>query len=413
MPKQHLTSQFIRNLKPQGKRVEYYDQHLIKDGALKKKGVKGFLVRLTKAGNKYFYYSYWHNSTSKRYKIGSYPNIGISEARDKARELARIVNNGIDPQAEKRAQKNKEEPKTIGELAALFKKKHLPKLRPSTQSSYTARIDSIILPALKDIPVNDLQRMEIIEMLDELIFEKGEHVNANRVRAILSSMYSFGVQRGIADYNPVKTIKPLGKEQSRDRVYDESEINALWEAFEKQPEPGQSVFKILLLLGQRKGETCRMQWDDIEDGTWTIPKQHTKAKRTHYVPLSEIAMGILEGLPPNSDKSPHVFQSTVRKGQHASHLADAVQRIRELSGVTDFRIHDLRRTAATYMAEAGTERTIIGKVLNHKGLSGDSQVTARYDRYDYMKEKRQALNRWASKLGQIIEGKETKIHKIG
>jgi ribosomal 30S subunit maturation factor RimM len=65
------------------------------------------------------------------------------------------------------------------------------------------------------------------------------------------------------------------------------------------------------------------------------------------------------------------------------------------------------------MAEAGTERTIIGKVLNHKGLSGDSQVTARYDRYDYMKEKRQALNRWASKLGQIIEGKETKIHKIG
>jgi ribosomal 30S subunit maturation factor RimM len=65
------------------------------------------------------------------------------------------------------------------------------------------------------------------------------------------------------------------------------------------------------------------------------------------------------------------------------------------------------------MAEMGTDRTIIGKVLNHKGLSGDSQVTARYDRYDYMKEKKQALNRWSQKLQQIIEGKETKIHQIG
>jgi integrase len=340
--------------------------------------------------------------------------VSLADARREAENLHIKVKRGTDPQAEKTANRHKPEPKTVQDLAESFKKKHLPKLRPSTQSSYTARINSEILPALKDIPVKDLQRLDIIELLDDIAFGRGEETNSNRVRAILSSMYSFAVQRGMAEFNPVKTIKPLGKEQSRDRVYSESEIQALWEAFEKQPEPSQSIFKMLLLTGQRKGETCRMKWNDVKDGIWTIPKQHTKAKRTHYVPLPDMATQLLENIHPLTGKSPHVFQSTVRKGQHTYHLADAVERIRKASKVTDFRIHDLRRTAATYMAELGTERTIIGKVLNHKGLSGDNQVTARYDRYDYMKEKGQALNRWSFHLQGIIAGEtETKITKIG
>lgn len=95
MPKKRLTEQFLHNLKPQEKRVEYYDQHLIKGEELKKKGVKGFLVRLTKAGNKYFYYNYWFDGKAKKYKIGSNPDIGVSKAREVARELSFQVDKGF------------------------------------------------------------------------------------------------------------------------------------------------------------------------------------------------------------------------------------------------------------------------------------------------------------------------------
>jgi len=402
MAKRKLTHSFISNLDLPDKRKEISDT--VADG---------LALRVTKTGHKSFVFRYRFGNKVRRFTIGTFGMVSLAAARREAENLHIKVKKGIDPQAEKQANRNRPDPKTVGDLAALFKKKHLPTLRDSTQKSYTARIDSIILPALKNVPAKELSRMDIIEMLDELVYERGEDVNANRVRAILSSMYSFGVQRGIAEYNPVKTIKPLGKEKSRDRVYDEDEIKALWKAFEQQPEPSQSIFKMLLLTGQRKGETCRMQWNDIQDRIWTIPKNQTKANRTHHVPLIDKAYEILEKLHPLTGKSAYVFQSTFKKNQPITRLSDAVERVREISGVDDFRMHDLRRTAATYMAESGTERTIIGKVLNHKGLAGDNQVTARYDRYDYMKEKRTALNRWAHKLQQIIEGTETKITKIG
>ena|SRR5690625_1561499 len=95
MAKRHLTPQFLRNLKPQGKRIEYYDQHLIENNKLKATGVTGLFIRLTKAGSIYFYYRYNFKGTRKSYKIGSYPNIGLSTARDKARELAGKVSEGI------------------------------------------------------------------------------------------------------------------------------------------------------------------------------------------------------------------------------------------------------------------------------------------------------------------------------
>src|SRR5699024_10757109 len=150
---------------------------------------KGLLLRVTKAGNKYFYYSYWYDNKSKRYKIGDYPNIGIAEARDEARELARQVNDGIDPQVEKNTKKKKR-PATFEYLANQFKKKHLPKLKESTQKTYTERIDGEMLPAFKGIKVKNMNRGVIIDLLEEIAIERESPYQSNRVRAILSSMFS-------------------------------------------------------------------------------------------------------------------------------------------------------------------------------------------------------------------------------
>ncbi|MGK7371532.1 MAG: site-specific integrase, partial [Candidatus Halalkalibacterium sp. M3_1C_030] len=181
---------------------------------------------------------------------------------------------------------------------------------------------------------------------------------------------------------------------------DEDEIKGFWENLPMLREPLSSVFKVLLLLGQRKGETCRMKWNDIEDGIWTIPKDETKANRKHLVPLPPLAVEIIEDL---ENDSPFVFESRINKGKPVKWINEAFDRVTGEAKITDARIHDLRRTCATHLSGLGTDRTTLGKLLNHKGLSGDSQVTARYDRYGYMDEKRTALNKWSIGLYGIIK----------
>lgn len=398
MPKLKLTDPFIRNHPEPEKRIEIYDKH-----------TSGLAVRITPTGSKSFVYRYRFNDKVRRFTIGKFPKMTLAEARDEVKELAYKVNHGTDPLEEKKAKKSRPTPKKFEYLVKRFKRQHLSTLKESTQRTYGNRIDSEILPAFKGTAVKNISRGVIMELLEEIAFERGYPTHSNRVRAILSSMFSFAVQREIAEYNPVKTIQPLGKEVKRDRVLSEDEIKNLWEKLPILQKSLHGVFKMLLLLGQRKGETCRMKWDDIEDGVWTIPKEQTKANRKHRVPLPPLAIEIIESL---ENDSPFVFESRRNKGKHIRWINGAFNRVAEEAEIPDIRIHDLRRTTATYMAELGTDRTILGKVLNHKGLAGDSQVTARYDRYGYMDEKKKALNRWSHKLQKIIEGKEANITKI-
>lgn len=158
-----------------------------------------------------------------------------------------------------------------------------------------------------------------------------------------------------------------------------------------------------------------MKWDDIHlnEDVWTIPASLSKSKRAHDVPLSDFAMELIESLQPITGKSEYVFNSPVLENKPIEWVKRSVKNVQNISGVADFRLHDLRRTAATYMAKLSVDRTVLGKILNHKGLAGDGQVTAIYDRHSYMEEKREALQRWSDYLSQILdEEAKTKIFNI-
>lgn len=399
MPKKKLTHQFIKSLEKPEKPIAYYDEKQ-----------SGLILRLSKAGTKSFSYRYQFHGKKRRFKIGTFPGMSLAEARDTIHELKANIKDGIDPQGQREERRSQPEPKKFEYLANQFKKKHIPTLKESTQKSYTERINNQMLPAFKGMAIKNMSRGVIIELLEEIAYERESPYQSNRIRAILSSIFSFGVQRELAEYNPVKTIKPLGKEQKRDRVLTKKEIKKLWLQFTALKEPTSSVFRLLLLLGQRKGETCQMKWEQLNGDVWTIPKGQTKADRKHYVPLPPMALDIINSLKNDSE---YVFESPKYKGEPVYSIHSSFYAATDRAKLKDVRIHDLRRTAATCMAELGAERTILGKVLNHKGLAGDNQVTARYDRYSYMDEKRKILNRWSHKLQQIVEGKETKITKMG
>lgn len=418
-----LTDPFIRNHSAPEKRIEISDEL-----------ADGLAIRITKTGTKSFVFRYRFGDTIKRYTIGRFPSVGLAKARDEAGELAYQVSKGIDPLKEKKARRSQHEKETsFKELTDRFIEGHLPTLRKRTRDEYERIIEKELLPALGKFNAKEVERQHIIKLLDNIAQKRDAPVLSNRVRAVLSSMYAFGIEKAIVEANPVLSVKRKKKtnkgekvEKRRKRVYSPDEIQALWKAFSAQTEPVRSLFFMLLICGQRVGETRRMKWEYInwKDETWTIPAELTKAKREQVVPLTGLALDVLEALKKSAGKHPYVFPNRRHNDKPIEWVQQAVYRIRKQAlvdeetkqYVDDFRVHDLRRTTATYLAELGTERTVLGKILNHKGLAGDDQVTAIYDRYDYLDEKRKALNIWSRRLQDIVSGKpetaRAKIHAM-
>jgi integrase len=191
-----------------------------------------------------------------------------------------------------------------------------------------------------------------------------------------------------------------GKAVSRERVLSNEEIRKVWHGAEEMGYPFGSVVQLLMLTALRLNEVAKAKWDDIdlEVGVWRIPRENVKADRSHEVPLSKQAIAIFKALPRFTDA--YVFTSTAGKS-HISGFSKAKARLDKFSGVTDWRLHDLRRTAGTNMAKLGVPVYTISRVLNH----AQGGVTAIYDRHSYMPEKKEALKKWARKLDQILLSK--------
>src|SRR5690625_4345506 len=416
MPTQHLNDRFIRSLKtPENSRVEYYDDHLIQGNKLKKRGVKGLALRITSSGKRSFVYRYWYHGRSKRYTIGSYPEWSLSDARDKARELHELVSGGIDPLAEKQ-QRIEANPITFRQAVKAYKEKHLPSLKESTQTDYKRRIEVILNGLNPDRHIRDMKRFEVLEFLEEQAPVQGQ-----RIQAILSGIFKFALNRDWVDSNIATNINLAGKRIQRKKKwqnveFDDSQIKRLWDAFSGQTEPVQSFFKMLLILGQRSGETRLMKWRNInlDKQIWTIPETDTKNSLIHFVPLSPMALEILDHLKPWTGNSEFVFESQVKRGEPIGHPQKTAQRIREKFDIKEFNPHSLRTTFATRVAGLGTPPQVLSKLLNHKKPGEGSTITAIYNKYNYEEEKRIALNKWDRELTHILtDERKVTIHKLG
>lgn len=158
--------------------------------------------------------------------------------------------------------------------------------------------------------------------------------------------------------------------------------------------------KLLLLTGQRRGEVTEMRWDqiDAQKRTWTIPAEMTKNSREHVLPLSDAALAVLKSVPRLSEA--RVFPARNNDTNAISGFTRAKDRFDRLSGVTDWTIHDLRRTVATGLAQLGVAPHIIERVLNH--VSGTfAGVAGVYNRFQYQDEMRAALHLWAKHVEAI------------
>jgi integrase len=164
---------------------------------------------------------------------------------------------------------------------------------------------------------------------------------------------------------------------------------------------------MLLVTAQRRNEVAMMRWADIDldAGVWTLPREIVKANRSHEVPLSSLAMSIIKALPEIDDL---VFSSGRKSGRPISGFSRAKAHIDKLSGVKDWRLHDLRRSAGSNMARMGVAPFTISRVLNH----AEGGVTRIYARHGYLDEKRDALDRWSRRLQDTVTSSSDNVVEL-
>jgi integrase len=246
--------------------------------------------------------------------------------------------------------------------------------------------------------IREIERRDILDLLDKMV-DRGAPIMAKQTHSTIRKLFYWAVDRGILERSPCVRVPRPAEADDRDRVLTSAELRSVWLACDPLKWPFGPVVRLLILTGQRRNEVATMRWADVNltEGSWTIPRNLRKGDQAHEVPLSSAAKEIITSLPKSNDAL--VFTTNGRVP--VAGFSNAKRRLDQLSGVRDWRLHDLRRSTASNMARLGVDPHVVEKVLGHQ-TGTISGVAAVYNRHGYFPEKREALERWASELLRIV-----------
>ena len=264
--------------------------------------VKGFAVKVMPSGTKVFILQYrmgGARTPTRRYTIGRVGNPWTAEtARREALRLRGLVAAGIDIGAEKQAQKAGHETAASDAVAHIFeqfKARHLSMRRSGKEVADI--LEREVINRWGERPVSEIRRVDVIELLDG-IADRGAVYMRNRVAAHIRKMWNWAIDRGIETANPAARIGMLN-EESRTRVLSTDEIGLFWSGCGKLGLPFGPLFKLLLVTGQRRDEVATIERSEVDVAAmiWLIPAAKAKTNTEHLVPLSPLALSLLEELP--------------------------------------------------------------------------------------------------------------------
>ncbi|MFF0920521.1 tyrosine-type recombinase/integrase [Rhizobium leguminosarum] len=406
-----LTVKSVEAMKPGSARRE------IADG-----GLPGLYLVVQPSGSMSWAIRYRFGGRPRKMTVGNYPLFGLAKARELAGAALRSVAEGKDPGAVKlsdAAARSNPSNLVVAQLDQFLTRYVKQRNRESTARETERFVNLYLRKRWQHKLLADITRREIIDLLDEIA--ESHPISANRVHAILRRFFNWCIERDVIAVSPVANVTAPGEVVSRDRTLSRDEIRLVWLASAKIGWPFGPMVKLLLLTGQRRDEVASAQRSEFDLGAnvpaWTIPKERAKNGKAHVVPLSPAAVEIIESLPRVSGEIDFVLTTTGKTGisgfSRSKALLDAAmmeiaKEEAEARGEKDFepqiapwRLHDLRRTCASGMAELGQPVHVVEAVLNHKSGSIKG-VAAVYNRYEYAEEKRGALTAWAGHVQGLI-----------
>jgi integrase len=321
-------------------------------------------LRVLPTGTKTFVVFYRTEAGEKRLiSIGRYGELTADEARRKAREVIAAVVRGFDPARERGRLRRSP---TIRQLVALYLDRHS-KVHKRSWKDDEQRFNRYVVPAWGGRKAEVTTRADVSALHRE-IGERGPYV-ANRTLALISHLFTWAEQEGLVPEghpNPARGVQRF-REKARDRWLNAREVRALAEAIEEEPSVFvRAYFWLALFTGCRKRELLRIEWTDVELDQGFLRIRGTKNDRTHFVPLARQARDIVKALP-RRPGCRFVFVGS-KRGMHMSVgvVDQAWRRIRGRAGCEEARLHDLRRTVGSWLAQAGVSLHLIGHVLNHR-----------------------------------------------
>jgi len=421
MPQANITKRTVDAAKP-GERDQFlWDETLA-----------GFGLKVTPAGGKVYVFQYRiarpgeaERSAPSRYTIGKHGALTPDQARRRAKELAALVEHGTDPrelEADARATKEeaarqaRERGRLEGELAFsrmadlwLDHYETEKARRPASVRLARLVVTNHLKPALASKALPHIGRANLQSVIDAIpLRQKGMR---RAVFAYASVLFGWAVKRGDMPANPLATMQKPEAPKARERVLDDHELASVWMATAPLGDPFGAFVRLLILTGQRRSEVAGLAWSELDRGTatWTLPAARAKNDAAHIIPLSADAVRELDTLAKGDTwpKAGLVLTTTGKtpiSGMSKAKLAldAAVAKVRDGDPLSDWRIHDLRRTLATGLQRLGVRFEVTEAVLNHvSGAKGG--VAGIYQRRDWKEEKRSALDAWARHLALILE----------
>ena len=436
MPALDLTDARVRALKcPAGQRIiEVRDTD-----------VHGLEVRVTTGGVKTWRLHYTRRSDGRRraVKLGRYPSMSLKKARARAKALQSGIEDAEareDPAASLQARRTAH---TFGELAEDWIERHaIPNRCVRAVGDDRSMLDLHILPEIGSMKIGEVSKRDVIRLLDKvgtkgdarlkkvrgssMIQRKLTH-RPNRVFELVRAIFRWAIGRDMIVINPTAGLqRPIKKEKPRERELSPDEIRTLWLALQRAPRSRERwrhqlgdfpmrrgtalTMMLALATAQRIGEVSGITLTELDltptAPVWKIPGARTKNGEAHRVPLSDLALRVIGEARTLAGDSMWLFPNPSKDGPVHPHAATrALERARSKIGLDDFRVHDLRRTAATKMEELGVPPHVISHVLNHVSVNKSTITKRVYSRYTYEREKREALDAWSARLEDIVSGK--------
>jgi integrase len=382
-----MTKSAVDALKAASKDTVYWDA-----------GLPGFGVKVTPRSRKVFVVLYrigGAGSRLRKYTIGPYGRVTLQMARAEAQKVLAARLEGRDPATEKRESKRRMTADRVDDLIEVFIVQHVSKTRKAAEISRLLRRE--VVSRWGNRCVHAIGKRDIVELASE-IAQRGTPMAANTLLKVIKTFLNWCVGRAVIDASPAEGVPLPGKEVARDRVLTNNELVSVIRAARQIGGAYGGIVEMLVLTGQRREEVAQMVGDEIDfnSRTWTLPGSRTKNGKPHIVHLSEACIKLIKRA---SRSASYVF--SISGARPFQNFTNAKRVLDELSGVTGWRLHDLRRTCVSGMARLGVPSHVADKILNHQSgtISG---VAAVYQRHDFLAERKLALERWGLYIETLV-----------
>src|SRR6266436_5247599 len=387
MPRVKLTKTVIDALPIPSKDVVHWDT-----------GCPGFGVKVTPKGRKVFvvlYRTAGAGSRLRKYTIGPYGRVTLNQARVTAQKVFAAKLDGRDLAAEKKDSRRRMVADRVDDLLEAYIAQHVSQNRSAPEISRMLRRE--VGSAWGSRSIHEISKRDVIDVVSA-IEQRGAPVAANKALKSIKTFFRWCVGRAVLDRSPADGVPLPARQVTRDRVLSDGELALIILAARQIGGPYGDIVEVLALTGQRREEVARCTWDeiDVKMRTWKLSSVRTKNAKPHEVHLSHPVIAVL-----NRTNERHKFIFSRAGDSSFQDFSLAKRELDNLSGVTGWRLHDLRRTCVSGMASLGVAPHVADKILNHQAgtISG---VAAVYQRHDFLLERKQALNLWGTHIERIV-----------